>query len=114
MNSVNLIPYVYEQLMVFILALSRITALFSTFVLFRKDFVNARFVISLSLILAFYTVWLHNNVRLAYDFYSLKMLADVMFQSLIGFMIGLALNIVFDVFFSSRSNYFDTSGLGDG
>lgn len=98
MDVLNLIPFVYEKFSLFILVFTRISALFSTFILFKHSYINARVIISLSSILSFYVVLLDQKSHFNYDSYSIQMLTQVMFQFLIGFITGLVLNIIFEIF----------------
>lgn len=98
MDIVNLLPLVYEKFIVFILVFTRISALFSTFILFRREMVNARVVISLTTILSIYVILLYQPQQINYDVYSLPMLMQMFMQFLVGFIAGLILNIVFEIF----------------
>lgn len=96
MDILSYLPLVYQKFIVFILVLTRISALFSSFILFRQDLVSPRIVIALSVILSLYVIPF-NNIQVQYDIFSIGMLMQVLLQSLLGFIAGLTLNIVFEV-----------------
>ena len=98
MNILGLIPQTYGNLILFILMLTRITSLFSTFILFQRKYVNARVVISLSSVLALYAILITQNQPPKYELFSFSMTFDLIMQALIGFVSGLILNIIFEIF----------------
>lgn len=98
MNIIDLVPYIYDRFILFILIFTRISAFFTTFMLFRRDFVNAKIIISLSAILSVYAILFNQNIKITYDVFSLPMLLQELFQFFIGFISGLILNIVFELF----------------
>jgi flagellar biosynthetic protein FliR len=100
MNVIDLIPYLYERLILLILVFTRISAFFSCFVLFRRELVNARIIISLSAIISMYVLLFQQSTSVNYDVFSLRMLIQELFQFFVGFISGLILNIVFEVFTS--------------
>lgn len=100
MEILGLVPYIYDRLGLFILIFSRISTLFATFVLFRRDFVNSRIIISLSAILTFYVLLANQYPAMTIDSFSLSVLIQLAVQILIGFMAGMILNIVFEIFTS--------------
>lgn len=97
MNTFNLIPVIFQNLIVYILIFSRIASLFSTFILFRRDFVNVRIIVALTSILSFYVLILQQPKPIFYDLYSIQMLMQLFFQVLIGFVTGIILNIIFEI-----------------
>ncbi len=98
MNIIDLIPYIFDRLIMFLLVFTRISAFFTTFMIFRRDFVNARIIISLSAILSVYALLFNQGMKVNYDVFSLSMLLQELFQFFIGFISGLILNIVFELF----------------
>lgn len=100
MNITSLIPFIYAKLFLFILVVTRLSAFFSTFIVFRRDFVNARIIVSLSVVLALYIVMSTSKPPVSYDLLSLAMLLQELFQFMLGFLAGFILNIVFEVFVS--------------
>lgn len=98
MEIYNLIPFVYERFMMFVLVFTRISTLFTTFILFRADIVNPRTLVVLAAILSIYVMLLDQSTPITYDVMSLKMFIQTLFQVLIGFLSGLILNIVFEIF----------------
>lgn len=98
MDLLDLVPYVCDRLIVFILVFSRIAALFSTFVLFRQDMINSKIIISLTSILTLFVLVYLGNTKVNIDVFSLQMILKVLFQVFIGFIAGLILNIVFEIF----------------
>lgn len=97
-NILNLLPYVYDKFILFILIFTRISALFSTFIVFRRDIVNARTLVSLAALLSVYVMMLKPMEAVHYDVFSLQMTMQLVFQSFVGFLAGFILNIVFEVF----------------
>jgi flagellar biosynthesis protein FliR len=112
MDILNLIPYIYGKLIIFILVMTRVSALFSTFVLFRRDYINARIIISLSTIIAFYVLMLTPIKPVSYDIFSIHMLMLSVFQFFIGFIAGFILNIVFEIFTAFGQIISTQVGLG--
>lgn len=98
MNLLQNLPLLYEKIDTFILAFTRISALFSTFVFFRREFLNARIIVALSAILALFVIIYNGSSTVNYDMVSIKMLIDSVTQFFIGFLSGLILNIVFEIF----------------
>ena len=112
MNIIELIPTIYGKLIVFILVFARISALLSTFILFRRDYVNRRIIISLSGILAVYMLLFYDTTQVTYDVFSIQMIIQMMFQSFIGFVSGLILNIIFEIFMALGQVISMQIGLG--
>ncbi len=98
MNIINLIPYIYDHLIEFLMIFTRISAFFSTFIIFRREFVNTRIIIAISAILSVYAALFNQDLRLHIDVFSLSMVLQELFQFFIGFVSGLILNIVFELF----------------
>lgn len=98
MNTLSLIPFIYAKLMMFILVSTRISALFTTFVLFRRDYINSRTIIALTSVLAIYVMMLMPDKNIDNDISSIKLIMLAGFQFLIGFLAGFILNIVFEIF----------------
>jgi flagellar biosynthetic protein FliR len=70
----------------------------TTFVLFRREIITTRILISLSGILALFGLISYSGDQIYYELYSLQMLLQIFIQVLIGVMSALILNIVFEVF----------------
>lgn len=98
MNVLSLIPYVYEKFSLFILIFARISALFTVFVLFKGEYFNKKVLVSLASIMSIYVLLLNPQPHIYYDYLSLQMVMQLMFQFFLGFLAGLILNIIFDVF----------------
>lgn len=98
MDTLALLPIAYGKLSIFILAFSRISALFTTFIFFRRDWINARIIIALTTVLSLYVIVLYPKIKLMDDMLSIPMLIDLFFEFLIGFITGFILNIIFEVF----------------
>ncbi len=98
MNMINLIPFIYSKFILFVFILTRISALFATFVVFRRQRVDSRILLGLSVLLSIYVMLFYQKGPVYYDFFTLKVLLEIAYQSLIGFLSGLVLNIVFEVF----------------
>lgn len=98
MNLLNLIPSIYDRFFLFIIILTRISALFATFILFRRDLINPRVLISLSVILSIYVLMFYPNQHVAHDFFSIQMFIQMLYQFFIGFIAGFILNIVLEIF----------------
>lgn len=98
MNPADLIPYVFERFTIYILVFSRISALLTTFILFRDDMINRKVLLSFGSILSIFVLVFMGNNRIAIDVFSLRMIIEVFFQMFIGFIMGLILNIIFEVF----------------
>jgi len=98
MNIINLIPLIYSKFIVFIFILARISALFATFIVFRRQRVDPRILLALSVLLAIYVMLFYQKESSYNDLFNLKAFLEIGYQSLIGFLSGLVLNIVFEVF----------------
>lgn len=98
MDILNLLPTIYEKFLVFTLILTRISAMFSTFILFKREMVNPRVIIVLTSIISFYVLSVYPTKQLNYDIYSIQMLTQMFIQFFIGFVAGLILNIVLEIF----------------
>lgn len=98
MDILTLLPTIYEKLMVFTLIFSRIGATLTTFVIFKREMVTSRMMISLSFLLACYVLLIVNPGTSHVSLLSVESATNLIYQSLIGFMIGLILNILFEVF----------------
>jgi flagellar biosynthetic protein FliR len=98
MEIFNLIPTIYQKLTLFVLIFSRISVLFATMLMFRRDLVSPKVTLSLSLILSVYVLLYFQNEKINYDVFSIQMLVEVLLQMFVGFIAGLILNIVFEVF----------------
>jgi|SRR5579885_162758 flagellar biosynthetic protein FliR len=101
MDIVKLLPVIYEKFILFTLIFTRIAALLSTFVLFRRELITSRLVISLSIILSLYVLLAYAGKSIVYDVFSIDLLIQMLFQSFIGLVTGLILNLLFEVFVSA-------------
>ncbi|MHB1948802.1 MAG: flagellar biosynthetic protein FliR [Gammaproteobacteria bacterium] len=97
MNILNLIPNVTDKFIPYILVLTRISGLFSTFIVFQRKFINHRILIALSSIIAFYVVVSH-QYQFSSDNFTGTIGVELLFQFFVGFLGGLVLNIVFEMF----------------
>ncbi len=98
MNIFGLIPNTYNNLILFVLVFTRISFLFSTFILFGKNYINRRVIIGLSSLLSLYALLISGNDVPQYELFSITMMSSLLVQALIGFMAGLILNILIDIF----------------
>lgn len=98
MEILNLIPLIYSKLAAFILIFTRISALFTTFVLFRSSIVSSRIIIALSTVLSVYILLSTNYHLTDKNIFSINSFTSILFQFLIGFITGLILNIAFEIF----------------
>lgn len=98
MDILNLLPTIYEKFILFMLIFTRISAMFSTFVLFKREMVNPRVILILTSIISFYVLSIYPIQQQYYDMYSIQMLIQVSIQFLIGFVAGLILNIILEIF----------------
>jgi flagellar biosynthetic protein FliR len=112
MDILSLIPTIYERLMAFILVFTRVSAMLSIFVLFRRELITGRIVISLAGILSIYVVLLYPVKAVNYDLYSIPMLTQELFQLFIGLIAGLIVNLVFEVFVAYGQIVSTQIGLG--
>lgn len=112
MDILSLLPLIYDKLIVFTIILSRIGATLGTFVIFKREMITSRMMISLSFILSCYVLLLVNPTEPVSSLYSIKSITNLMCQVLIGFTIGLILNILFEVFVSVGQVISGQVGLG--
>lgn len=112
MELLSLIPSVYAKFSSFILIFTRISALFSTFILFRRDIVSTRIMLALTLVLSFYMNMLLADDGNHYDVFSFQAVPGLFFQFLIGFIAGLVLNLVFEMFSAFGQIVSSQIGLG--
>ena len=98
MNIIDLIPYIYVRLVVFVLVFTRISAFLSTFILFNRGVINSRILVGLAIMLSVMVILFKQDNGLSYDMFSLAMLLQAFFQFFIGFVSGLILNITFEIF----------------
>lgn len=112
MDIIQLLPQVYEKFFVFFLVMTRISTLLTTFVLFRRELITGRIIISLAFLLTFYVTLNYPNVQIVYDVFSVKMLVNLLIQVLIGFLSGLILNIIFEIFVGVGQIVSTQAGLG--
>lgn len=112
MEILSLIPVAYSKFIVYVLIFTRIAALLCTFVLFKRDLITSRIIISLATILSFYVLMFYTGKQINYDVFSLQMLIQLLFQVLVGILGGLILNIVFDVFIAVGQLVSTQVGLG--
>lgn len=98
MDIIQLIPLVYNKFILFVLIFTRISALLTFFVLFRRDLITGRIIISLASILSLYILLLYPNMSVQYGLFSISMLVQIFIQAVIGLISGLFLNVIFEVF----------------
>jgi flagellar biosynthetic protein FliR len=111
MEILNLIPVIYAKFVAFILIFMRIATMLWTFNIFRRELITGRILFSLTCVLSFYIVALNDNV-MSMDIFSLTMLISAFFQVFIGFLAGMILNIVFEVFLAVGQIISSQIGLG--
>lgn len=98
MEIIGLLPAIYDRFIIFILVLTRISMMFATFSLFRREMITARILGVLSSILAVYILMLHPGIKLSFDIFSLQMLVLALCQAFLGFIAGFTVNIIFEIF----------------
>lgn len=98
MDTLAYLPLVYAKLSTYILVMTRIASLFATFNLFKQELINARIIAALTAILSVYVIMLQANNQVNVDVLSFAMFKMTLVQALIGFMAGLFLNIIFEIF----------------
>lgn len=97
-NIYNLIPILYDKYIVFMLVFTRISSMFATFTLFRRDYVSPRILIALTALLSLIVVILSPGKTVQLDPVSLQAIMLMVFQVFVGFVTGFILNIVFEIF----------------
>lgn len=98
MEILSYISYIFQKFNVYLVVLSRISALFSVFVIFRSDYVNARILLALSALLSLFVLLFDPQVSATSGNFSTEMIFTCIFQFFLGFFAGLILNIVFEIF----------------
>lgn len=98
MEIINLLPLIYSKFIVFMLIFTRISALFSTFTLFKAKYLNPRTIVALAALISMCVLLTLHPAQPTVEVYSLQMLIQMGVQFFIGFVIGLILNIIFDIF----------------
>lgn len=98
MDTLSILPFLYERLILFILVFTRISTLLLTFSLFRRGMIIGRIVIVLSSILSFYVLVLHNYQIPNENVFSSHIFANAILQVVLGFIGALILNVIFEVF----------------
>jgi flagellar biosynthesis protein FliR len=112
MDSFNLVMSIYARFTVFALVFIRIASMLWTFNLFRRELITGRIIYSLAAVLAVYVMFLKDSSVFNYDIFSMKMLVSCFMQIFVGFVAGLILNIVFDVFLGVGQIVSTQIGLG--
>lgn len=98
MEILSLLPGLYEKFLLFVLIFTRISALFYTFVLFKRENITLRVIVALTAILSIYTLFYIDSVSKPVELFSFQMFLYEIFQMAIGLLAGLILNILFDIF----------------
>lgn len=98
MELMSLIPSIYAKFLAYLLFFTRISALLTTFVLFRNNIITVRTVIALSSVLAVLAMMNYSAKPAAQDLFSLAMFIQLGMQAFIGVFGGIILNIVFETF----------------
>lgn len=98
MMTYNLLPILYDKLIIFMLIFTRISAMFSAFVVFRKDYVSPRILVSLSALLSFIVLLTVQTNNLQGDLMSLKIIVLMALQVFIGFITAFVVNVIFEIF----------------
>jgi len=112
MNVIDLIPYVYAKFAAFMLIFTRIAALFSTFVVFRQNMVNSKVIVGFSSMLSLFVLVYLNHAQVQMDVFSFSMIVNLIFQVFVGFLAGLILNIVFEIFTAAGQLISTQIGIG--
>lgn len=112
MDTLAYVSLVYDKFIIFSLILARISTFLSTFVLFRRELITRRVIVPLAVILSVYVMLSDSTSEMSYGFFSFQMLMQLVFQTFIGFIAGLILNIVFDVFIAIGQIVSVEIGLG--
>lgn len=97
MEILTLLDQVYINILTFTLISVRIFTFFTLFILFRRDLVSPRITIALTAILSFYVLAMTPALEKS-DIFSVKFLVMGFYQSLIGLITAMAVNIIFEVF----------------
>lgn len=98
MDAIKLVPFVYDRFSLFVLIFTRISALFTTFKFFSRTYFNSKILVSLSAILSFYVMLFYTTNDFHYQNANVMMIPQLIFQFFLGFLSGLILNLVFEVF----------------
>lgn len=112
MNTLALVDTIYPYLINYALVFIRIFALFYTFSLFRREMATLKVIISLCFILSYYVIMLYPDQRLTIDIASISFLLKGVEQFLIGFVVGLILNLIIEVFTGIGQIISSQVGLG--
>lgn len=98
MDIIQLVPQIYGKFIMFVLIFTRITSMLVTFVLFKRDLITGRMIMSLSAIISVYILLLYHQPVIQYDDSTITLLMHILFQGLIGILSGFILNIIFEIF----------------
>lgn len=112
MELINLVSVVYARFIVFALVFLRIGSMLWSFNLFRRELITGKMILTLGAVLSLYVMMLDHSGIINYDIFSIKMLINASLQIFIGFIAGLILNIVFDVFLGVGQVISTQIGLG--
>lgn len=98
MDILQLVPTIYENLILFLLVLGRISTLLTAFVMLRQELITSRMIIALSAVLSIYVVADYPDKSIPMDLFSLRLLVEMVFQVFIGLVSAMVLNIIFELF----------------
>ncbi len=98
MESLGFLNIIYPKFVIFSLIFTRIFTLFYTFSMFRREMATIRILLTLSFMLSLYVLALSPGQELKTDILSLNFFLHQVVQFVIGFSIGLVMNIILDVF----------------
>jgi flagellar biosynthesis protein FliR len=112
MEMIELVSIVYARFIVFALVFLRIGSMLWSFNLFRRELITGKIILTLGSVLSLYVMMLDHSGIINYDIFSIKMLINASLQVFIGFVGGLILNIVFDVFLGLGQVISTQIGLG--
>lgn len=97
MEVLQLLPNLYANFIGFMLVFTRIMALLLTFMIFRRQMVTAKVMLSLGALLTCYVMMLYpNSTSVKYD--TLQLYFQIVIQTGIGLISALILNLILEVF----------------
>lgn len=101
MDNLAYVNTIFENITSFMLIFTRIFAMLFSITIFRREMATIRILISLALILAFYVLILTKPLPFREDVFSISFVLQSLTQTMIGFISGMFINIVLEVFSSA-------------
>ncbi len=98
METLSFLNVIYPKFVIFTLIFTRIFTLFYTFSMFRREMATVRILLTLSFILSLYVLALSPGQQLQTEILSLNFFLHQIVQFVIGFSVGLIMNIILDIF----------------